>query len=309
MNYVIEDVDFLSSNSINTIKGKIYIPNNTDDIRGIIQIVHGMCEYFDRYKNFVEFLLENKYIVCGHDNLGHGYSVNSKDDYGYFADRLGYKCLIKDTYKLTKIVKDKFPEYKYIILGHSMGSFIVRCYMYDYQNELDGVILSGTIGPVKLIKTITKLTDLIIEKKGLRYRSKNIMKLAFRLSRINIKHSINKYDWVSRDVEVTKKYNKDKMGNFLFTASGYKDLFKLIEYSNNMSYIKNVRKDLPIYIFSGEKDPVGGNTKGVEKVYESFKRYNCNVVLKIYPNGRHEMLNEINCNRVYVDILEWLNKL
>lgn len=306
MNYTIEEISFLSSNKINTVKGKIYIPNNLEEVKGVVQIVHGMCEYFERYTNFIEFLLNNNYIVCGHDNIGHGHSVNTKDDYGYFADKLGYKCLIKDTYKLTEIVKEKFPKYKYIILGHSMGSFIVRCYMYDYQDNIDAVILSGTIGPIRFINTIIKMIDRIIDVKGARYKSKNIMKLAYRFSNVNIKHSINKFAWVSRDVRVIKKYNKDKMGNFLFTASGYKDLLKLIQYANNTTYIKKINKKLPIYIFSGEKDPIGGNTKGVTKVYDTFKKYKCNATLKIYPNGRHEMLNEINYNRVYADILAWM---
>lgn len=308
MNYTIEDINFKSSNNIHTIRGKIYVPNDKENIKGIIQIVHGMCEYFDRYIDFTQYLLQNNYIVCGHDHLGHGYSVNSKADYGYFADKLGYKCLIKDVWKMTALVKEKYPQYKYIVLGHSMGSFITRCYMYEYGNQVDGIILSGTIGPIKLINTIIKLTDGYIKLKGPRYKSKNIMKLAFRVSKINIKHSINKYDWVSRNVEVTKKYKKDKMGNFLFTASGYKDLFKLIQQANSIMNIKRIRRDLPIYFLSGDKDPLGENGKGVQKAYDTLRKYNSNVILKIYTNGRHEMLNEINCNKVYIDILNWIDE-
>lgn len=309
MDYSVENISYKSSNKVNTIKGKVYVPNKNQNIKGIVQIVHGMCEYFDRYKTFIEYLVQRGYIVCGHDNLGHGYSVNSKDDYGYFADKLGYKCLIKDTWNLTKIVKNQFPQYKYIILGHSMGSFITRSYMYDYGYYVDGVILSGTMGPIKGIDLIIKMIDQYILIKGPRYRSKNIIKVAFRLSKVNIKHTMNKYSWVSRNVEVTEKYKKDKLGNFLFTASGYRDLLKLIKQANNKISIKKMDKSLPIFIFSGDKDLVGKNGKGVQEVYDILKANDCNVTLKLYPNGRHEMLNEINNNKVYSDIIQWIENI
>ena len=307
MNYTVEEICYQSSNNINEIKAKVYLPNDLDNVKGIVQVVHGMYEYFDRYKTFIEYLLSNNYIVCGHDHLGHGNSVRDKEDLGYFADKLGYKCLVKDTWHLTRIMKQRFPKCKYAILGHSMGSFVTRCYMYDYSNDVDAVLLSGTIGPIKHINLAIKILNKYILIKGSKYRSKKIMKVAFSILKVNIRHALNKYSWITRDVNITEEYTKDKKGHFLFTASAYRDLLKLIEQANNISNIKKLNKQLPIYIFSGDKDAIGNNGKGVKEVYDILKKNKCNVTLKLYPNGRHEMLNEINHNKVYEDILKWLD--
>ncbi|MDD4066888.1 MAG: alpha/beta hydrolase [Clostridia bacterium] len=308
MEYMVEDVSYLSSNQINYIKGKIYIPK-TDNIKGIIQVVHGMSEYFGRYIKFVEYMIDQGYIVCGHDHLGHGTTVTNPEDYGYFANKYGYNCLIRDTYFLTKIVKEKYPNLKYTILGHSMGSFITRCYMYTYGNDVDNVIISGTMGPIKVIDAGILLTEGIIKRKGERYRSKKIMKLAFKALNIKIKFSRTQYDWVSRDIYIDKAYSNDKFGNIIFTASGFRDLFKLVKFANYKMSIQRMRKDLPIFIISGDKDPIGNYGKGVTKVYEVLKEAGCNAKIKLYKNGRHEMLNEINADRVYKDILSWIEEV
>ncbi len=308
MKYDIETISYKSSNLINNVDARIFKPKDIKNIKGIVQISHGMCEYIDMYEGFAKFLNDNGYIVCGNSHIGHGKSVNSEKEYGFFADRFGYRCLIKDVYSLTCIMKEKYPDVPYVLLGHSMGSFIARCYIQQYGNEIDGVMLSGTIGPNPLIEAGIKGCNLVIKDKGKMYRSEvltdSMLKLVFNSK---IKHSLTKYDWISRDVNIINKHNNDSMTDFVFTASGYKDLFNLVKYSNKLEYLQKIPKKLPIYIFSGDKDPVGDNGVGVNKVYENLLKVGCkDVNMKLYKNGRHEMLNEINNDKVYKDILNWM---
>ena len=303
------DIQFKSTNGINTIKGMVYLPDNIQEVKGIVQICHGMCEYIEKYERFAKFLTDNNFIVCGHSHIGHGQSVNNEDEYGFFAEKFGYKYLIKDVYKLTCIMKEKYPNLPYFVLGHSMGSFIIRCYISNYGNEIDGAIISGTGGPNQFIDLGIKFANMIIKQKGNMYRSDFLtdeaMKIVFNKQ---VKHSFTKYDWVSRDAKIVKEFSKDKLSDFSFTACGYRDLFNLIKYSNNEKTIDKIPKQLPIYIFSGDKDPVGQDGVGVEKVYKDLVKHGCtNVIMKLYKNGRHEMLNEINYEKVYDNILKWIN--
>ncbi len=301
-------IEFKSSNNINTIKGMMYLPDKVKEAKGIVQISHGMCEYIERYERFAKFLTDKGYIVCGHSHIGHGQSVNNEEEYGFFAEKFGYKCLIKDVYKLTCLMKEKYPNLPYFVLGHSMGSFIIRCYISDYGDKIDGVIISGTGGPNQFIDLGIKFTNMIIKAKGNMYRSDFVtdeaMKIVFNKE---IKHSFSKFDWFTRDVKVIEEAKKDKLLDFSFTICGYRDLFNLIKYSNNEKTIEKIPKDLPIFIFSGDKDPVGENGVGVEKVYNNLIEHGCtNVIMKLYKNGRHEMLNEINYEKVYDNILKWI---
>ena len=308
ININVEEIVFNSSNNKNIIRGKIFVPD-TNKVKAIIQISHGMCEHIERYEPFINMLNNKGFIVGIHNHLGHGTSINSIEERGYFADRFGYKCLIKDLYKMTEILKEKFPKVPIILFGHSMGSFIARNYISKYGNELAGVILSGTMGPNPLFEPAIKLCNVIIKQKGPLYRSDKLTGMALELGfNHSIKHSTTKFDWLSRDINQVEKYNNDKETDFSFTISGYKDLLNLVKYANDKKLIETIPKKLPIFIMSGDKDPVGNNGTGVEKVYEDMISAGLkNVNMKLYKNGRHEMINEINQDKVYKDILNWID--
>lgn len=310
MNYDAEEVVFESSNKLNKVHGKIMIPQTKNSVKGIIQFSHGMCEYFDKYSEFAEFMISNGYIFCGHDHIGHGESINSDNERGFFAEKDGYKYLIEDTYKMTSLVKSRYSELPYFLLGHSMGSLIARCYAAKYGNKIDGLLLCGTIGPQWTIDGGIQLADRIIKRHGKFYRSKTLDKLSFEFANINFEPIKTRYDWTCSDEEVVNKHLHDNKSNFIFTASGYKDLFYLIKMCNEEKYIKNTPKNLPIFLFSGDMDPVGENGIGIKKVVELYEKVGLkNIDVKLYHGKRHEMLNEVNKDEVFSDILNWLETI
>lgn len=302
----IENISFKSSNNNNIVRGKIMTPVY-DDIKGIVQISHGMCEYIDRYDEFANYLLEQGYVVAGHDHIGHGDSVNDENNRGFFAQEDGYRFLVKDLYYMTRIVKKRFPDKPYFILGHSMGSFIVRCYISKYGEMINGAILLGTMGPQWSIDAGIQLANRLIQKRGEMYKSKKLDQLAFEFANANFAPIKTKYDWTCRDNEVTRRHVNDKKMSFIFSVSAFKDLFYLVKYCNDEKYVKNTPKDLPILIMSGDRDPVGENGIGVKKVYDMYKKIGIkDVTFKLYKECRHELLNELNKSEIYKNILDWI---
>ncbi len=308
MEHKFDEFFYDSSNSINKIHAKIIMPDNIDEIKGVIQFSHGMCEYIEKYSNFIDFVISNGYVFACNDHLGHGSSLKDDTERGFFASKDGYKYMVEDVHKLTQIVKKKFPPKPYFLLGHSMGSFIARCYAANYGYELNGLMLCGTIGPQWMVDAGIQLADTIIKRKGPLYRSKKLDRLSFEFANINFEPIKTKYDWTCSDEEVVKAHAADKKANFIFTVSGFKDLFYLVKLCNEEKFIRNTPKDLPIFIFSGSMDPVGENGVGVKKVYELYKKIGIKELeFKLYEGKRHEMLNETNKLEVYNDILNWMD--
>ena len=302
-----KEIEFDSTNLVNRVKGIIYIPENKE-IKGILQICHGMCEYIDRYSDFAKYLCENGYIVCGHDHVGHGKSSTS-EQYGYFSEEKGWQVLIDDLYKFTRVIKDMYPQYPIYLLGHSMGSFIARLYASYFPGSIDGLIISGTGAANPGAKVGITLCNIMSKQKGSMYRSEKINKIAFGNFNNRYSDKRTEYDWLSRDTTVVDKYMKDDMCMFTFTLSGFRDLFTLNSKANESTTFNNTRNDIPIFIFSGDMDPVGDYGKGVTKVYDKYlSSGKTDLTLRLYREGRHEMLNEINKEEVYIDVLSWLNE-
>ena len=173
MEYKVEEFYFKSSNGSTNVYAKILTPIDSRKIKGIVQFSHGMCEYFDKYMDFHKFMLENGYVVCGHDHIGHGLSIKTESDKGFFAEKDGYKYLIEDLKKMTDLVRKRFPYEPIFMLGHSMGSLIARNYAAKYGENLKGLLLCGTVGPQSLIDSAINLSNLIIKRKGERYAKCN----------------------------------------------------------------------------------------------------------------------------------------
>ena len=298
---------FLSNNNQTMINACKWIPQNSEYI-GIIQIIHGMAEHIDRYDEFATFLANQGFLVVGHDHLGHGYSINSKDDYGYFGKNPS-DLLIKDIHKLRMIFQDNKP---YFMIGHSMGSFLLRKYLCFYGKDLSGAIIVGT-GYVPSIASMFGIFIANVERilMGERHKSKLLVKLS---SNRNYKKFVSdgsdlKRNWLTKDIHIAEKFFNDPKCNFIFTDNGYLGLLTTINYCSKAKNINKIPKNMPILISSGMIDPVGNMGKGVKTVYNLFKKANiCDVKLKLYPNDRHEILNEIDRNKVYNDILIWLKK-
>ncbi len=303
-----EEFYFDSNDGLTKIRALKFIPDG--EVKAILQISHGMVEFIDRYEGFANYLCEKGFLVVGNDHLGHGGSVNSKEDWGYFAKKDGYRIVLDDILKLLKIVKKDYPNRKYYLLGHSMGSFLARLFLIEYGNELDGAIIMGTgqqsKGTLVAGKALTKLISLF---KGEKYRSSFINNMALGSYNKKFEPSKTHCDWLTKDEKIVNWYYNEPRCQFVFTLNGYYNLFSMIEQIINEKNLEKMPKDLPVLIVSGEDDPVGNFGKDPKAVYEAFKSIGMkNLDLKLYPNDRHEILNEIDKALVYEDIYNWLKK-
>lgn len=281
---------------------RLWLPEG--EPKAVVQFVHGMAEHIDRYDEAARALAAAGYAVVGHSHLGHGAKAVIK---GYFADKDGWQCLIEDAHNLRKQTEAYFPGKPYFLLGHSMGSFVVRGYLLEKAEGLAGAILSGTgwYSPAILAAALT-ISNAICLTGGAKKPSALISKLTSSSDGGFEKRT--PFDWLSRDQAVVDKYIADPLCGFPFTASGYRDMFRGLKRLVNMDSLKKMPADLPVYFFSGDKDPVGANGAGVTKIAEQFRTAGMkDVTVKLYADGRHEMFNELNKEEVYQDLIDWLN--
>ena len=303
---------FLSSDQKTNIHAITCLPKDNNFTR-VFQIIHGMCEYIERYLPFIEYLTTKGFVVVGHDQLGHGQSINSEEDLGYVGEPDPNDLLIKDIHILRTLTQKKYPDLPYFICGHSMGSYLLRQYICIYSKGLAGIIILGTgyMSPCETLMSLGFLNFLACFK-GMRHRSKLTKKISFELGPYKNYDHENKdinNSWISRDPEIVKQYYADKKCQFDFTINGFFGLVTAIRYSCNPSNVAKINKDIPILFVSGDKDPVGNNGEGVKKAYEIMKLIgSVDVTLKLYEGSRHEVLNELNRDEVYEYILNWVNE-
>ena len=274
---------------------------------GVLQIVHGMAEYIDRYDNFAKYMTEQGFNVRGHDHLGHGHSVSDERDYGFFAEENGDKIIIEDMHSVTQYAREKWEELPNFILGHSMGSFCLRQYLTKYSNDVFGAIIMGTgwipSAAALLGKTIATNT---CKSKGSHTVNPLLIKLTLEPYNKPFAPARTNCDWLSRDEKQVDLYVNDKLCGFDFTAGAYKDFFTVLEKIAKNRQLIGMRKSLPILITSGSVDPVGGK-KACEKLNAQYKRCGIDdVTLKLWENDRHEILNELDKSDVYRYIYNWL---
>lgn len=286
-----------------------WIPDN--EIKAVLQISHGMLEHIERYNDFATYMAEHGILTVGNDHIGHGSSVLSEENRGYFAEDDGNSVLIEDMHTLMNIIKDENPNIPYFILGHSMGSFLTRQFITLYGNQISGAIISGTgQQPILLIKIGIFITKLIASFKGWKYRSKFVDFLAMGGNNNKFKPARTKFDWLTRDDEIVDNYISDSRINFTFTLNGFYNLFKSILLMNKRENLENIPKNLPMIFISGERDPVGNFGKEVSKAFNMYNNLGMkNISMKLYSGDRHEILNELDKKQVYDDIVMWIGDL
>lgn len=278
------------------------------EIKGVVQLVHGMVEFIDRYHEFACFLAQRGFYVVGHDHIGHGKSICSEDDWGYFAKENGPDKVLADMLALTHRTKELYPTVPYYILGHSMGSFFVRKYAYLYGELVDGVIVMGTGNQRKCLlkggKAISKVMGVLF---GERHRSKLLATIMFGSYNRRIPNVRTSCDWLSKDEFIVDKYMKNPANRFLFTVNGIQGLVSTIDDVASKKNVKQTRKDLPLLLVSGQDDPVGEYGKAVKRVEQLYKSVGLtNVTLKLFLNDRHEILNETDRQEVYEYLYHWI---
>lgn len=267
-----------------------------------------MIEYIKRYDQFARYLNRQGILVIGNDHLGHGETAKTDDNLGYFCPSNMSETVIADLYEVTRFAKKNYPNVPYFLFGHSMGSFMARRYIMTYGNELDGVIISGTgnqSGSVlKAGKIMVSLTKFF---KGDRYRSKMLKNMFFSKFNDHIPNVRTSNDWLTKDETIVDKYNTDKYCTYSFTVNGYRTLLDVLSFIQNSDNIAKIPKDLPVFLISGEEDPVGNYGKEVKHVYEIYKKAGIkDISIKLYKNDRHELINETDKEDVYDDIRHWL---
>lgn len=296
-----KEFTYPSSDGIHQVHAVLWLPDG--EPKGVVQLVHGICEYALRYDPFARFLTAHGFAVAGSDHLGHGLTAKGPEEYGYFES---WWDLVHDVRSLQLKVKEEFPDLPYFLLGHSMGSFVTRTFLIDYPGALTGCILSGTGQEPALTVAAGKLLT------GLGDPHK-VNKLFYNLSigayNKQFAPARTGADWICRDEKVVDAYLADPLCNFQTTAGMNHAMMMGLQYVADKKNLAKMDKDTPIYFFAGDKDPVGASGKAVQKVARWFREAGVKEVrVKLYPGGRHEMLNETNKEEVYADTLAWIEE-
>lgn len=314
-----EDFTYLSSDGKTSIHAIRWTPEGNP--KGVLQIIHGMLEFIARYEPFAEFLCDHGYVVTGEDHLGHGQSVTGEEELGFFG-KGGNAMMIADIHALRRITEEKYPGVPYLMLGHSMGSFLVRQYIVEtgadddgdrkevYAKGLAGAIAMGTgwqpEGTLRFAQFVSGVSEIA---QGDHHRSKLLDKLVMGAYNRRIRNPRTKDDWLSKDEAVVDAYEAEPLCQFRFTVNAYYNMFKGMEICQDRDKMSSLPQGFPLLLISGSEDPVGNYGDGVRKTYMEYLHHSpANVFIKLYEDDRHEVLNETNRDVVYRDVLDWMNR-
>ena len=304
MEYIKKEFSVESSDRIHTLAGVVYIPQG--EIKGIYHILHGMTEHIARYDSFMRILAESGYLACGYDHIGHGYTARDDSELGFFAKKNGYDIVCRDVKVFSDKVFAEFGEHPYILMGHSMGSFIARVAASKYVKP-NKLIIMGTAGRNPAASAGIAMASAIGFFRGKKYKSKLLDAIAFGSynNKFGGKVKGDPKLWLTTDKNVRDIYYADKFCTFDFTVCAMKDLITLIKLANSKEWYKNIDKNMPILINSGMDDPVGNYAKGIMEIKILLDRAGANSTVKLYSGARHEILNEFCRDKVIADILEF----
>ncbi len=283
----------------------------SDSPKAIVQVVHGMSEFGARYERLAEKLRKAGYHCFAHDHRGHGLSIQGDVPPGHVADQDSWSVLVSDTHAINRELARRYPELPIIALGHSMGSFIVQQLMFEHPGDMIAACLSasnGRPGPTALAARL--LARIERARLGQRAASPVLRKLTFDDFNKQFSPTRTNSDWLSRDPKEVDIYVADPLLGFTVSNQTWVDFLDALSKLTDRRNIARVPRDLPIYLFSGDQDPVGEKGKGVHRLYEAYKRAGIyDVRLKLYPGARHETLNEINREEVIADFLRWCEEI
>ncbi len=302
----VKEFQFLSNDQKTQIAVRGFVPET--EVKGVVQISHGVAEYIDRYDRFMQFLAQNGYAAFGNDHLGHGKSVNSEEDRGFFAEANGWTIVVKDMKTLHDRLQSDYPGKKSILFGHSMGSFLGRTYIIDYPDDFDGAVLSGTGQQSGLLLSLGgMMANRECKKKGVRHHSEKLHNLAFGGYNKAVQSDRTPFDWLSHNTENVDRYIADPLCGGISSAGLFRDMMDGLKYIGDRRNVEKVRKNLPVFLIAGAEDPVGDAGKGVRKVFDLYRSVGLkDVSMRLYENSRHEILNEADAERVFEDVLSWI---
>lgn len=280
---------------------------------GVLQIVHGMVEYLERYAPFAEFLTDRGFVVFGHDHIGHGRSVRNTADWGVMDCENPNDVMVEDIYLHYRIVNRRFNNKPFIILGHSMGSYMLRQMLSQKGTTLfglDGAIIMGTgQEDPQVLELGLSILHFLAAFRGWRYKSPLVPKMLFskQYRKYPIGATYGKDSWLTHDKEIVRQYYSDPKCMFILSLGGFKGLFQACKYATNQENVNKIPKHIPVLFVSGDEDPVGDMGEGVKAAYQQFVDAGIrNVKLKLFKGDRHEILNELDREEVYQYIYEWM---
>jgi alpha-beta hydrolase superfamily lysophospholipase len=295
-----------SSNGKDQLYVKIWQPKGSS--KGVLQIIHGMIEHIERYDSFAQYLVNKGYTVVGHDHLGHGQTVKHPKEYGTFGETQGADYLVADVELVQRFVAEEFPNQAYYILGHSMGSLILRNYLYRNDAKLAGAIIMGTTmeAPAKMTSAVL-LTESLQPFRNQKWPYQVMERLVFGQHNRRFQPNRTAKDWLSSDVQQVDAYLADPHTHFHFSLNAYRDLFLLTKKASDPQLLRRIAPDLPLLLISGSDDPVGHYGKSVRQLASCLnKQGQQTLTVYLLEDGRHEILNETNKHIVYREIWQWL---
>lgn len=286
-----------------------WIPKDGKNIKGFVQILHGMAEYSDRYERFAKVMTKAGFAVFAGDHRGHGETADP-EELGWFAPEDGWNRISRDAFELANFITRLYgnSNTQTVLFGHSMGSFLARTMMVQYPDFYSGVIAMGTACSKGIVGKIGKIICRNeIKKNGQKSKGYKMDKLSFGAYNKAIPNPKTSFDWLSRDEREVEKYVHDSKCGFVCTNGFFYDLLTGIEFANDPKNAALIPKDLPLLIISGDCDPVGDMGKGVEKVYRLYQNSGiADVQLKLVKGARHELLNELERKETSEYLKDWI---
>ncbi len=304
----VEQSEFPSKDDRHTISYALYTP--ACNPFAILQIVHGMGEDKSRYDEAARFFASQGLVVCVHDQLGHGGSAKDRNDLGFFGEDNGLECLLGDIDSLRMLMRKKYRFLPYVMFGHSLGSLLLRRYITEHGQDIDGCILCGTMGRQPAVGKALTAAKLLALFKGKRHRSLKLELAAFGHNNDAFPKEEGVFAWLTKDEAIRKDKEALSVGAEPFTVSAYRDLFTLIREVNAEDWASEVPQSLPILLISGKDDPIGRRGEGVKEVYAMLEDAEINVLdMKLYENDRHNLFDETDRETVYSDVLTFVQRV
>lgn len=278
--------------------------------KGILQIIHGIAERVERYDEFANYLTAQGFLVVAEDHMGHGSSLEEGGVRGYFHG--GWFTAVDDSCRLMKDTMAEYPGVPYVLFGHSMGSFMARTILARYPDSgISAAVICGTgWQPTFALPALIKVVEGICRKNGEETPNEQLDNMIFGGYNKRIENVRTPKDWLTRDETIVDAYIADPMCGFVASCGLLRDMMKGIYYVQQPKHLACMKKNLPVFFIAGQEDPVGPYGKGVAQAAKAFRKAGMiNVALKLYPDCRHEILNELNREEVYADITHWLGQV